>query len=194
LPHSGRLHLVNTTAENAIHEWIRRASGLAAEQVVWEGRHPYPTGPWILMRVDLVGSFGQPWSERAPSGDLDIEYKSRSLDRVVLQLQAIAGGEGGEASCVALLKLVIAKRLLPSFAQALSAAGVGVLLPGEPRWVAAGVGSAFEPRAVVDIELTLASEVSETGPAIKHIEVEGSIGLGTTTTWVPDAPPAPPEP
>lgn len=179
---------MNATAENAIHAWVHQASGLAADRVLWEGRHPYPSGAWILMRVDAGGAFGQPWLDREPEGVDEIEYTARGLRRATLQLQAIAGAEGGESSCVALLELVIAKRKLPSFAQALAAARVGVLSDGPVRWVAASRGDRFEPRAVVDIELTLPFEVSEVGPAIKHVEVEGDIGLGTTTTWIPDPP------
>lgn len=181
---------MNATAENAIHAWVFQASGLAADHVLWEGRHPYPSGAWILMRASASGTFGRPWITREASGVDEVEYKAQGLRQSTLQLQAIAGDEGGEASCVALLELVLKKRILPTFAQALSAGGVGVLREGPVQWIPAGRanGEIFEPRAVVDIELTLASEVSEVGPAIKHVELEGDVGLGTETTWAPDPP------
>lgn len=181
---------MNPTEENAIHTWVTQASGLAADHVLWEGRHPYPSGAWILMRVDAGGTFGRPWISRAPSGVDEILYKAQGLRRATLRLQLIDGAEGGEASCVALLELVLRKRILPSFAQALSAGGVGVLTEGPVQWIPAtrANGEIFEPRAVVDIELTHASEVSEVGPAIKHVELEGNVGFGDETTWVPDPP------
>jgi len=179
---------VNATAEDAIHDWVRLASGLAAEKIVWEGRHPYPTGTWILMRVDAGGGFGRPWVDRAAAADDNVQYTARWLRRATLQLQCIAGAEGGEASCIAVLEQVIGKRYLPSFAEPLKLAGVGILAEGAVEWRQASRGSVFEPRAVVDIFLTLPSEVSELGPAIKHVEVEGNVGFGDETTWVPDAP------
>ncbi len=179
---------MNATAEDAIHDWVRLASGLAAEQIVWEGRHPYPTGAWILMRVDAGGGFGRPWVDRTAAAEDNVLYTARSVRRATLQLQLIAGEEGGEASCIALLEQVIGKRHLPSFAEPLKLAGVGVLTEGAVEWRQATRGSAFEPRAVVDIYLTLGSEFTELGPAIKHVEVEGNVGLGDETIWVPDAP------
>jgi hypothetical protein len=187
---------VNATEENAIHAWVTQASGLAADHVLWEGRHPYPEGAWILMRVRASGTFGRLWLSREASGVDEIEYKAQGLDQATLQLQLIDGDEGGETACVALLKTVLRKRILPSFALALSAGGIGFLREGNVQWAAAGRanGEIFEPRAVVDIELTLASEVSEVGPAIKHVEVEAEVTdeAGVTvvdeTTWVPDPP------
>ncbi len=186
---------MNATEENAIHAWVTQASGLAEDHVLWEGRHPYPSGPWILMRVRASGTFGRPWLSREASGVDEIEYKAQGLDQATLQLQLIDGDEGGETACVALLKTVLRKRILPSFALALSAGGIGFLREGSVQWAAGSTagGEIFEPRAVVDIELTLASEVSEVGPAIKHVEVEAEVThagviVATETTWVPDPP------
>jgi hypothetical protein len=103
---------------------------------------------------------------REASGVDEVKYKAQELDQATLQLQAIAGAEGGEASCVALLKPCSRKRILPSFAQALSRGWRRHSARGPVQWAAASRagGEIFEPRAVVDIELTLASEVSETRP------------------------------
>jgi hypothetical protein len=181
---------VNQTEEDAIATWVTQASGLDAEHVHWEGRHPYPSGTWILMRARAGGTFGKPWLSREPAVDDQIEYKAQGLDQVTLQLQVIDGAEGGESACVALLKTVLRKRYLPSNSMALSAGGVGFLREGTVQWAPASTadGRIFEARAFVDVELTLASEVSELGPAIKHVEVERNIGFGAETTWVPDPP------
>lgn len=180
---------MNATAENAIHQWVRLASGLSADRVLWEGRHPYPPGTWILMRVSGSRDFGAPWVDRARSGDDDVEYTARGLRAVTLELQCIAGAEGGETSCVALLEQVIQKRILPSHRAGLSAAGVGVGACGAARWLDAKRDELFEPRAVVEVELNLASEVSEIGPAINHVNVEGSAGDADVNVWTPSAPP-----
>lgn len=179
---------MNATAENAIHDWVRLASGLSADRVLWEGRHPYPSGTWILMRVVGSRDFGAPWVDRKASGD-DVEFTARALREARLELQCIAGDEGGEASCVALLEAVINKRMLPSHRTALSAAHVGLGSAGAVRWVAAGREALFEPRAIVEIAINLASEASETGPAIKHVQVEGTVDGNVTTFWTPDPPP-----
>lgn len=180
---------MNATAENAIHDWVRLASGLSADQILWEGRHPYPAGTWILLRVAGSRDFGAPWVDRARDGDDDVEYTARGLRATTLELQCIAGDEGGEASCVALLEAVIQKRILPSHRAGLSAAGVGVGAAGAPRWLAAKRDDLFEPRAIVEVDLNLAFEVSETGPAIKHVNIEGSVGDADVNLWTPSAPP-----
>ena len=180
---------MNTAAENAIHEWVRLASGLPADHVLWEGRHPYPSGTWILMRVTGSRDFGAPWVDRKATAGDNVEYTARGLREARLELQCIAGDEGGEASCVALLEDVIGKRLLPSHRTALSAAGVGLGAVAPVRWIPAGREALFEPRALVEIAVNLASEASETGPAIKHVEVEGTVDGNVITFWTPDAPP-----
>jgi hypothetical protein len=179
---------VNATAENAIHEWVRLASGLPAEAVLWEGRHPYPPGTWIQMRVTSSRDFGAPWVDRAKSGN-DVVYTARGLRTELLELQCIDGAEGGESSCVSLLDLVIRKQLLPTYRAALSLAGVGVGAAGPVQWIPGKLEDRFEPRAVVTIQLNLASEVSETGPAIEHVEVEGQVADANVDVWSPDAPP-----
>lgn len=179
---------MNATAENAIHDWVRLASGLPADHVLWEGRHPYPSGTWILMRIVSDRDFGPAWVDRAAAGD-DVTYTARALRGATLELQCIAGDEGGDGSCIALLELVGRKRILPSFRDALSLAHVAVGAFGAVRWLAGRRDDLFEPRAVVDVELNLASEVSETGPAIKHVQVEGIVGDAAVSLWTPDAPP-----
>lgn len=179
---------MNTAADNAIHDWVRRASGLPADAILWEGRHPYPSGTWILMRVVGTREFGAPWVDRSAEGVGDVKYTARALRTVILELQCIAGDEGGEASCVALLEKVGGKRILPSYRAALSLAKVGVGAFGPVRWVAARRDELFEPRAIVDVELNLASEVSETGPAIKHVQIEATVDGETTNFWTPSAP------
>jgi hypothetical protein len=177
-----------TARENAIHAWVSQATGLAADHVLWANRKPVPNETWAQLTVDGLERFGRDWLERTAVGD-DVRYNARGLRSVTLQIQLFEGDELGETSCVALLDRVISALGLPSVAAALAAAGVGVGAHSAVRYVPGRRNTAFEPRAVIEFTLNFASDLSEVGPRIKHVEVEGALDdVGTTSTWSPESP------
>jgi hypothetical protein len=182
------VHGVDWTArENAIHVWVSQATGLAADRVLWAGRHPVPNETWAQLTVDGIERFGRDWLQRTVEGD-NVRYNARGLRSVTLQIQVFEGEELGETSCVALLEQVISALMLPSVAAALSTAGVGVGAHTPVRYVPGRRNTAFEPRAVLEFTLNFPSDLSEVGPRIKHVEIEGEL-VETTSSWSPEPPP-----
>ncbi len=108
--------------------------------------------------------------------------KARGVRRVVLSIQVFAGAPHGAATPVALLELVRLAAALPARHAALSAAGVAVASFGPAMSIDGVVGSStFEPRGVLDVQINLASEVSETSTYIETAEVTNLI-TGETFT------------
>lgn len=175
-----------TTIKAAIHAWVQTASGYAADRVVW-GRQPNAptrTRPFIEMSVTGMhnpGIDGVHVSDNpTPSAGAEILHTAQGPRTALLTLTCYAQEGTGSASAVAVLTTVMAKAGLPLAREALDTAGVGL---GEESDVLGVDGllnvAAFEPRATVSVRLHLASEVSETGTYIEHVEHEGEVtGFG----------------
>lgn len=181
------------TIEAAIHAWIVAGSGLAGTHVYWADRGDVPSGTRIVMRSSTVDGESHDWIDRESPEDPDpgeeLLYVLRGPRIVTLSLQCIGGDEHGSDQCLAILEAAITKRRLPSIARALSLAGVGFGKVGRSQAIPGNRSTVFEPRAVIEIPLHLASEVSEPGPSIAHVEVERDIEeLVVETLWVPDPP------
>lgn len=186
-----------TTVEDAIWSWVVAASGLAADRVIWADRGPVPAELFFSLALGDILPVGQDSLDRdlvvdpAPGAD-ELRYVVRGPRLVTLTIQCLPAqgdAETGTGRCTALLGQVLTKRRLPSIAAGLSAAGIGFGPPAGARWVPGSFDGRFEPRAVVDVTIHLAEEISETAPTIRHVEIETVIDEGAPLTdWVPDAP------
>jgi len=84
--------------EDAIHEWVRVASGLDGDRVIWErGGGPRPTDTWIGMRRSLIPR-GRPWTEHETNplvlADDVVESVSAAADTMTLTGHAYKTGDG----------------------------------------------------------------------------------------------------
>lgn len=173
-----------STVENAIVSWVRAGSGLAAGKVYWtqqEGARP--AGASIALRLGGFRPAGRDWFsieelpelEQAPGADHRMLV--RGARRAVLTMQAFpaaspaSGAQASPSSAVAMLAAVVSARHLPTRIALLSAAKVGVLSFGSIQSVDGILGASFESRAVLEVQLAFAAEVSELGTTIETVEI-----------------------
>lgn len=103
----------------------------------------------------------------------EIEHVQRGLARATLQLFSYVSDDTGDDGAIALLRRVAERYKLPSNQAILEAAGIGVTKVERTRSML-GTRDAvlFEPRAWVDISLSLAWESREDGTIIGRVETE----------------------
>ncbi len=169
---------VTSTVEDAIYDWVVAGSELDEAQVIWaEERGPQPQGCYISMRIGDERSFGGDWVRQSePDGsDEDptmIMYTATGVRVLKLTLECFAAGDAwSTARPAARLARVLAVRRLPSIAEALSAARVGIGPITPVQVLELERAKIFEPRAQVEITLHLISEVSELVPSIDTVEI-----------------------
>lgn len=127
----------------------------------------------------------------------EIAHIVRGQRQAILSLQCFAGmGQGQSATVpVQLLENVLSAYLIPSIKDVLVAAKIGFGPPPNIKAVDGAMGfSVFEPRAMVEIRLFLASETAgattEAGPIIQYVEVERVDEDGNTVSsdFIPEDP------
>jgi hypothetical protein len=155
---------VNWTAiENAIHSWVVASSQLSAANVIWAAqRGPIPTSQYILLRLADVKTVGRDWT------DYESTVQVRGVRTLRLSMQAFNGAPLGSSSNMAILERVI---LLAANSDLLRDGGVGLGPIGTINIIDGNRSTLLEPRAVVDIEIHVASELVGTGTTIEHVEV-----------------------
>lgn len=172
----------SATIEDALVTAVVAATGLAADRVRWaEQGLPRPaSGAWISLRLLSLEETGPDWVDveeaEAPVDGAEIEHTSRGWRVGTLSVQCFAGDATGASTSVAILERLRAKLPLPTVADALAAANVAVVGRGPVRNAAALINSTvFEPRAVIELRFTAASEVTETGTYIETVETSGDV-------------------
>jgi hypothetical protein len=161
-----------TTIENAIHAWVVRGTGLAEAKVIWSGQNsPRPEGTHATLKIVAVNRNGPDWSDTVEDGD-DVTFHSRGPREIVLSIQCFDGAATGALNSAARLDKTLALAALPTQQAAFQAAGVGYLRSGSVKHIGGVMGSVFEPRAQVDVTLSMFSDVSEPGSLIEFVEIE----------------------
>lgn len=173
-----------STVEDAIVAWVRAGSGLAAGKVYWSQQEgARPAGASIALRLGGFRPVGKDWltiealPELEQEPGADYRFLLRGARRAVLTMQAFptpppaTGAQPSPSSAVAMLAGVASNRYLPSRATLLSAAKVGVLSFGPIQSVDGIIGASFESRAVLEVQLAFAAEVSELGTTIETVEI-----------------------
>jgi hypothetical protein len=163
--------------------------GLATGTDYWA----YPTGASSLQ---LASSFQNAWvptllTLSADSGTFhlistpntfkagsELLAKSRGMRKTTITVQIFGGGGEGSTSPEAMLDAVVAR--LPRQASTLRAAGVGVMNVGAVRAIGGGGGgvvdsAVFEPRAILDVTLSLKSEVQDPETFIEQVQVTPTV-------------------
>jgi hypothetical protein len=162
-----------TTFENALRSWIVTGSGLPGSSVVWgEGGGPRPNDPCIVLRLMDHRRRGRDWTviEDAPEPQMpgaEIVHRAQGAREVTLRAQAFGAGAARR-----LQDAVLALRL-PSVTEGLTAGGAGIGVVGPIQNVGAAQNwTHFESRAVVDVVIHAAAEVTEFGTWIESADVE----------------------
>jgi len=159
-----------TALEDTVHAWVVAGSLLAADHVIWGGRGPAPAGPYIELAMHGAQRVANDWIEpRNESGQ--VMYHVRGVRQVTLELTCIAAERYGEARPEAILDRVLTAAELPSIATVLRRAEVGIGTRGPVRAVPGVRSGLFDPRAIAEVELYIASELAERGSAIKRVSV-----------------------
>lgn len=179
-----------TTIEDALHAWVHAASGLAADRVIWVDQGgPRPVGTYIAMRLTSLRQVSDDWTvtEEAddPQPGAELARHARGHRVVTLGLQCFADA----TAAAKVLADVIAA--IPLHADALDVAGIGVGPIGTMARVdQGGAGRLLDSRAAIDVDLHLASEVSDTITNIEHVQVTlDEPTVGEIETWIPGPPP-----
>lgn len=176
--------------ETAMRAWVMAGTGLASSRVCLADDGPRPDDdgtPYVsisglepLQRGhDGVRVTDTPG---AVLGDgEEITHTARGMRQLDVRFQCFGGTVPGRAatgsgSPVAMLSGVVAARALPTAADALREAGVGVGVMGKVQWVSTGrVDSIFEPRAVLDVTCFVGSETTERGTFIQKARITPEI-------------------
>lgn len=167
-----------STIEQGIQAWAAAGSGLPDGRVIWSLQSgDRPATPYIALRLTAVRVVGTDWNEAvdaaSPTSGAEIEHRARGHRRALLEVQAHGGPAHGAGSAVALLERLQARSVLPTVRDALVDAGVGLGRFEGVTSLDGMVGDAtLESRAAFEVPIFLASEVSEFGTYIEHVELE----------------------
>jgi hypothetical protein len=167
--------------EDGIHAAVVAGSGLSVSRVIWAGQDsPRPDDdPYIALHFVSVQRVGQDWlnveDNPSPTAGHEIVHRARGMRTGTLTLQCFAVQPTGDSGAVEILTRVLGSLRLPTTRDALVASGVGVGNASPVQWIEGTVGGLFEPRAVVDLTLHLAEEISETGTYIEKVALTNQI-------------------
>ena len=175
-----------TAVEDALVVWAIAGTGLAA--VIWgdqEGPHPTAVAPGPNVVMTLMGlapegqDFVQVEDVETPAPLADVAHVARGSRTGTLRVECFAGGGTsalagiGSGSPKARLEQMVSARYLPTVDDALRAANVGVLSMGAVQSIPGVLGfNNFEPRALLEVRLSLASEKTELGTWIETTEIQ----------------------
>lgn len=170
-----------TGIENAIHAIVVSATGLAAGQVIWSQQGgPTPQGQFISLRfieLDPVGQDFQVYEENPDSSPgAELLAHTFGLRRATLQVTCFAGSATGATMPLALLDRVVSAFHASANRDQLSTNGAGFLAAGPIRSIDGIVNYArFEPRAIVDLALSVATDFTATLTEIISTEITDEI-------------------
>jgi hypothetical protein len=171
-----------TATEDALAALVASGTGLP---VVWgEQNATRPSGPYVAMRVTSLRPIGQDWSiieeVEDPEPGAEVVYRAQGVREATVSLQCFAGADApagiGASAPRALLERLVTISHLQTKRHALNQAGVGLLGFGPVQSIDGRIGGVFEPRAVTEMRLMLASEAEEFATFVEGIEVNIDVG------------------
>lgn len=183
-----------TTAESALRAWVRSASGLSEEQVIWmDEAGVRPQSTYIAMRIDAITRSGIDWivydDAPDPAPGAELRARARGHRSALLHVQCFAPeGSGGYAMQV--LTDVVAA--IPLHVYALDEGGVGVGDATPVQYIEGVRGSILEPRAFTDVTLHLASELEARETYIERANITvtpenpAGVELDSVNFWIPE--------
>lgn len=172
-----------TTAENAIHNWLQLATGIAADRILWARQgvtRPAGTSAWISLKRIAAPVIGQDWSTHAlnptPTAGNELLHTAAGNRAWTISIQCYGGTATEATSPEAILDDALLKLALPAYKARFTAAEIGVGEISGPRPLDGLLNSvAVEPRAQVDVTFLLAASVTATGPALETVGVTGYV-------------------
>lgn len=169
-----------SAVENALSVWALAATGLPIVKGGQEGPRP-TTGPHVVMTLLDVAPSGVDWVDAEevedPEPGAEIAHIARGMRVATLRVECFAGGgdaalpSKGSTSPLAKLERMIGMAAMPTRLDALEAAGVGLLSIGVAQSIPGVLVASFEPRAMFEVRVSLASELTELGTYIQATEV-----------------------
>lgn len=177
--------------ERAIAAVISRATGLAAEDTTTGGvarvvpvneQVPQPPMPYVTFKVPPPVPNGpaelrKTFDDKRPAGQ-DLVVSTRQVGEFTCEINAYSqGAHGGKdfegtPTAQAMIARIIAVVRLPSYRNALQAAGLVVIDIGRPRDFSARLGPAGQGRVVVEIRFRCTDSVSEGESYISEVAVD----------------------
>lgn len=182
---------INITAiEDMFFSWVVAGSQLAEKRVIWmHQRSPRPDssdGAFITMQWRELAPFGYDWIDTkdnpSPSGDGGDEILriARGQRIGVLGIECFASKVPDAVSALGLAILADVIAYQPFFRAAISDVGIGILEYGPARGGPMPVPISLDPKVLLDIHFSVASEVQITGTFIQFVSV-----TKTDTPWAP---------
>jgi hypothetical protein len=173
---------MNTTMEDAVHDWIRIATGFAADNVLWGDQNfeRPPLGPWISLNVIGSRKVGKDWKESTPnptpSPGAERLITVRGVRVGTLSIQCFGGAATGTTTPRDYLERCVLALTLPSRARALNAANVVVADVEDVQSIGGVINSTrFEPRATLQATLHYNIETTETATYVENVSATGYI-------------------
>ncbi len=165
------------TVEDAIRNWIVSASGLSEDSVIWSHEMgPRPDSPYVSLLINSLRPIGHDWLDvfdtDDPSPGQEITLQARGMRYCSLSIQCFSpfGEMNGPGSALAILTDIMAGLKLRRYT--LNQAGVGMAGFGPIATIGnAKLGTALEPRAAVEAQFHLASEVEGFETYIETVEI-----------------------
>lgn len=179
------------TIRPAIQQWIVAASGLTADKVIFaDDGGDAPELPYIKLSLPITTPHGTDWriydDAPDPAPGAELRVRSQGMRTSSLTIQSFYAS-GGKNAAMQILEDVVAS--IPLYADSIDAAGAGIGMVGAIKAADGSRSGILEPRAIVEIELQLASEVEgrETYVETAH----GTVNETTTGASLPLAITAP---
>lgn len=167
--------------ENAIHTWVKEASGLADERVFWADQGaPRPAPPFVTVRigdlipvgaVDGVEVIDHSDDPETPGLGEELELVASGLREFRVSVQAFTPLTHSEDAARALLSRVQTKIAFSSFQTLFEDAGISCFDNGTVRNLSAILGTGFEGRAELDVRFYYEERVSERVGFIQSVEI-----------------------
>lgn len=162
-------------AADALWSWVVTGSGLDAEHVIWTPESagetgPVPTGTYIAMHLRDLRRVASDWVLTERFEDT-FTHRVAGPRQQMLELTCFAGAAGGPLRASGVLDRLLTSIKLPSVAALLHAGNIGIGTRGPIRVVNGARSGMFDPRAIVEVELHLVAEMSESGAAIERLRV-----------------------
>ncbi len=192
-----------TTIRDAIQVWIRTATGLAGDHVIWSGQSTKrPLGPFIELKLRLLLHRGLDWMVEEHNGGTPgvLTEKLRGPRELSLSITSWQGAPVASAgssvpadtSALARIDDALTGARLRSVHEALVAAGVGVGVADVIDVQGATINEVqFEARAIATVKLHVTSELSTVFPTgegwIEIVNGSGLTGDLQSVVWTADS-------
>lgn len=153
--------------ENAIFTWVQAASGYASSQIIFSDQDGIaPANSYITIKVGDLGNIGVD-AERHDydvirSAGVEIRRQTVGMRDLMVGIQVFTRNlTTGDATARTIAAKIQAYLQLTSIRTPLNTAGLGVLNPGDVRWLPALDNVNFEGRALLEVLFCLSQGVED---------------------------------